>query len=151
MTATATPCVNPMCSCDPCGCGGDCRCGVARLGDLERLVMDIVWEEPGRELTGRDVANVLPRYAYTTVATVLDRLVHKGLLSRRVERGKIRFTAIGTDGAHTAVLMYESLTRAGDSQAALVRFAETLSPSEADVLRRALNRSRSTPRPAKRQ
>ena len=36
--------------------------------------MEIMWESPARSLTGRDVANRLPRYAYTTVATVLDRI-----------------------------------------------------------------------------
>jgi predicted transcriptional regulator len=100
--------------------------------------MDILWQEPDHELTGRDVANVLPHYAYTTVATILDRLVHKGLVRRRMDRHTIQFAAIGTRGAHTAVLMHEALAAGLDPDAALVRFAETLSQSEAAVLRRAL-------------
>jgi predicted transcriptional regulator len=134
----STKCDNPMCSCDPCTCG-TCRCGVARLGELERRVMDILWEEPGREMAGRDVASLLPENAYTTVATVLDRLVHKGLVHRKMEGRFIRFTAIGTPGAHTAILMHEALAIGGeDRESALVRFAETLSPSEAAVLARTL-------------
>ena len=127
-----------MCICEPCTCD-DCSCGVARLGDLERRVIEILWETPESELSVRDVANVLPDYAYTTVATVLDRLVHKGLLRRRKDGRTIRFTSIGAPGTHTAVLMHEALAVDRDADAALVRFAEILSPSEAAVLRRALN------------
>jgi predicted transcriptional regulator len=133
-----TTCDNPMCSCEPCGCD-TCTCGVARLGELERRVMDIMWQEPDRELTGRDVADVLSGYAYTTVATVLDRLVHKGLVRRRMDGRAIQFAANGTRGAHTAVLMHEALAAGRDPDAALTSFAETLSHSEASVLRRALN------------
>jgi predicted transcriptional regulator len=140
MSAT-TRCANPMCVCDPCTCES-CRCGIARLGELERRVMDVLWEAPGREQTGRDVADWLPGYAYTTVATVLDRLVHKGLVSRRRDRRVIRFAAIGTAGAHSAVLMRESLEAAGDRHGALVYFAETLSRSEAETLHQALEQAR---------
>jgi predicted transcriptional regulator len=130
----STKCDNPMCSCDPCTCD-NCRCGAARVGELERRVMDILWEKQGREMTGRDVATLFPENAYTTVATVLDRLVHKGLVRRKMEGRFIRFTAIGTPGAHTATLMHEALSTGGEDRAsALSRFAETLSPSEAAVL-----------------
>ncbi len=139
MTATGT-CDNPMCSCTPCTCD-QCRCGAARLGELERRVMDILWEAPSREVTGRDVADVLPEYAYTTVATILDRLAHKGFLHRRLDGRVIRFAAIGTQGAHTAALMHEALAVGRDPDAALVRFAETLSARDAEVLRRALGGS----------
>ena len=135
--ASGTTCDNPVCACDPCTCD-ECHCGAARLGELERQVMDTLWAEPERELAGRDVADLLGDYAYTTVATVLDRLAHKGLVHRRMEGRTIRFSAIGTRGAHTAVLMHEALAVDGDSDAALARFAETLSSSEAAVLRRAL-------------
>ncbi len=40
---------------------------MVRLGDLERRVMEILWVEFGSELTGREVAEHLPGYAYTTV------------------------------------------------------------------------------------
>jgi predicted transcriptional regulator len=102
-------------------------------------VIDVLWEEPGRELTGREVANVLPDYAYTTVATVLDRLVNKQLVRRRMDGRTIVFAATGTGASHTATLMREILGRTRDPDAALVRFAESVSPLEADVLRRALN------------
>ena len=100
--------------------------------------MEILWERPDSELSVREVADVLPDYAYTTVATVLDRLVHKGLVRRRMDGRTIQFTGIGTPGAHTAVLMHEALAADRDADAALIQFAETLSPSEATALRRAL-------------
>ena len=142
----STKCDNPMCACDPCTCDS-CRCGIARLGELERRVMDILWAEPGREMAGRDVADVLPENAYTTVATVLDRLVHKGLVRRKMEGRFIRFTAVGTPGAHTAILMHEALAIGGEDRAsALVCFAETLSPAEAAVLARTLRSHEREPR-----
>lgn len=136
MTA-ATTCDNPKCSCDPCTCVV-CRCGVARLGGLERRVIDVLWEEPEREMTGRDVADLLPGYAYTTVATVLDRLARKGLLTRRLAGRSVRFATTGTRAAHTAQQMRDALVVTSDPDAALVSFAETLSDREAQTLRDAL-------------
>jgi predicted transcriptional regulator len=130
-------CDNPLCACDPCICE-DCGCGTPKISELERRVMDVLWQEPTRELAGRDVADALPNYAYTTVTTVLDRLVHKGLVHRRMEGRTIRFATVGTRGAHTAVLMHEALAADDDPASALVRFAETLSHPQIDVLLRAL-------------
>jgi len=103
--------------------------------------MDILWQESGRESTARNVATVLPNYAYTTLATVLDRLVHKGVVRRRMDGRTFRFAAIGTGGAHTAVLMHEALAAGHDPDTALIRFADTLSHRNAAVLRQALNTS----------
>ncbi len=140
-----TTCENPMCSCDPCSCTS-CTCGVAKLGDLERRVMGILWEQGDSELTGRNVADVLPAHAYTTVATVLDRLVHKGLVRRRMDGRTIRFSAVGTPGAHTAVLMHETLVSGDDPVSALLHFAGILSPEEAAILRRSLGAAENEPR-----
>jgi len=101
--------------------------------------MGILWDSGGGEVSVRDVAEALSGYAYTTVATVLDRLVHKGLLKRRMDGRTIRFTTIGSQGAHSAVLMHKVLDEEGDPDAALLRFAEGLSDSQAVVLRRALD------------
>ena len=100
--------------------------------------MEVVWGEGDRELTARNVADLFPEYAYTTMATVLDRLVTKGLVRRRLDDRTVRFTAVGTRGAHTAVLMHRALASGSEPDAALERFAETLSPEEVAVLQRAL-------------
>ncbi len=106
--------------------------------------MEIVWASAAREVSVRDVAAALPEYAYTTLATVLDRLVHKGLLNRRMDGRTIRFAPIGSAGAHTAVLMHKVLDDDRDPEAALLLFAENLTETEASVLRRALNGTDST-------
>jgi predicted transcriptional regulator len=108
--------------------------------------MDVLWEEPGRELTGREVADALPGYAYTTVATVLDRLTHKGLVGRRMSGRTIRFVTTTTQAAHTAEVMREALVVSQDADSALVHFAETLTRSEATVLRRTLEQLKRRPR-----
>jgi predicted transcriptional regulator len=100
--------------------------------------MEVLWDHADVELTGREVADTLEGYAYTTVATVLDRLVHKELVRRRMDGRIIRFAAVGTGGSHTAVLMHQALAAGADPETALVRFAATLSPAEAATLRRTL-------------
>lgn len=144
--STTSACANPMCSCDPCSCD-HCTCGVARLGELERRVMEILWESKDREMSVRDVARGLPEYAYTTVATVLDRLVNKRMLTRRMHGRAILFAVVGSEGAHTAVLMRKALKEDGDPDAALSYFVEGLSDSETSALRRALDQAHPTTRP----
>lgn len=54
------------------------------LGELEKEVMDLVWEL--KNCSARDVLTRLAKdkkLAYTTVATILQRLYDKGLLSRK--------------------------------------------------------------------
>src|SRR3989344_7158724 len=54
------------------------------LGELEQQVMDIVWKS--KNCTARDVLTKIERdkkLAYTTVATILQRLHDKELLSRK--------------------------------------------------------------------
>ena len=90
----------------------------------------------------REVADELPDYAYTTVATVLDRLAQKGLVQREMDGRTVRFVAVGSRGAHTAVQMHEALAVDRDPGAALARFAAMLTRSEAEDLGRALERSK---------
>ena len=100
--------------------------------------MEILWSASGNDMSGREVADQLPEYAYTTVATVLDRLVRKELVHRRMDGRKIRFTPVGSPGAHAAVLMRQAMAVGSDPDAALVTFARTLSPTEVATLREAL-------------
>lgn len=53
------------------------------LGELEQAIMEVLWQR--QQATVREVVGQLPRkppLAYTTVATVMSRLVEKGLLVR---------------------------------------------------------------------
>ena len=112
------------------------------LGQLERKVMDILWDAHGECLSGREVADEIPDRAYTTVLTILERLRRKKLVKRSTD-GKVHtFGAAATRDAYTAELMLEPLGNAPDRNAVLVRFAKTVSPAEAKILREALDSSR---------
>lgn len=67
----------------------------ARLGTLEREVIEVVWN--ATEVTVRDVhARLDGRVAYTTVMTTLDRLFRKGLLARTKRARAFVYSALAT-------------------------------------------------------
>ncbi|QGN45476.1 BlaI/MecI/CopY family transcriptional regulator [Micromonospora sp. WMMC415] len=116
---------------------------MTRLGDLERAVMDVLWDSvPATSdgVTVREVADALAgrELAYTTVMTVLDRLAGKGMVQREREGRAWRYRAAGSREAHIAQLMLDALDLGGSRDAALVRFARSVTGTEADVLRAAL-------------
>jgi predicted transcriptional regulator len=112
---------------------------VNRLGELERAIMDILWEsrEP---LTVRQVSQGLTErdLAHTTVMTVLDRLAKKGFARRKRDGRAWRYCAAETREAYVTELMLSALEQTGDRHAALARFARSVSETEAAALRRAL-------------
>ncbi|MEV4724543.1 BlaI/MecI/CopY family transcriptional regulator [Micromonospora humida] len=116
---------------------------MTRLGDLERAVMDVLWDVvPGTSdgVTVREVAEALDgrELAYTTVMTVLDRLAGKGMVQREREGRAWRYRAAASREAHIAQLMLDALDLGGSRDAALVRFARSVTGTEAEVLRAAL-------------
>lgn len=124
-----------------------------RLGDLEREVMDQLWDATA-PLTVREIHEGLARgneLAYTTVMTVLDRLTRKGLTDRERDGRAFRYVAVAGRDQLAAELMQEVLSDTGaDRTAALVHFAGTVSPAEAKALQEALARV-STPRARRRR
>ncbi|MCX5069197.1 BlaI/MecI/CopY family transcriptional regulator [Micromonospora lupini] len=116
---------------------------MTRLGDLERAVMDVLWDVvPGTSdgVTVREVADALEgrELAYTTVMTVLDRLAGKGMVQREREGRAWRYRPAASREAHIAQLMLDALDLGGSRDAALVRFARSVTGTEAEVLRAAL-------------
>ncbi|MEH1014130.1 BlaI/MecI/CopY family transcriptional regulator [Micromonospora sp. CPCC 206060] len=116
---------------------------MTRLGDLERAVMDVLWDRnPGAAggVTVREVADALDgrELAYTTVMTVLDRLAGKGMVQREREGRAWSYRPTATREAYIAQLMLDALDLGGSRDAALVRFARSVSGTEAEVLRAAL-------------
>lgn len=112
-----------------------------RLGELERSVMNILWER-GTPLTAREVSRALAddrELAHTTVMTVLDRLSKKGLLRRERDGRAWRYRPAATRETYVAELMLGALQETGDRDAALVRFARSVTGEEARVLRSALD------------
>ncbi|MEO7269035.1 MAG: BlaI/MecI/CopY family transcriptional regulator [Knoellia sp.] len=116
-----------------------------RLGDLERVVMEQLWESSARRPEGasvRDVLEALPgdrSLAYTTVMTVLDRLSKKGLVTRERDGRAWRYTPAGTRESLTAETMRASLGDANDRRATLLHFLDGATPEELDDLRAALS------------
>lgn len=112
---------------------------VMRLGELERAVMDVLWDR-GAPASVREVAEVLRdrELAYTTVMTVLDRLAGKGMVERERAGRAWSYRPAATRDAYIARLMLDALDLAGSRDAALVRFARSVTGTEAEVLRAAL-------------
>lgn len=113
-----------------------------RLGDLERVVMDHLWESVIEHPGGATVREVLTKFsgereiAYTTVMTVLDRLSKKGLVTRVRDGRAWRYTPAGTREALTAQTMRRALDDMDvtDRKTALLHFLDEASDAEiADV------------------
>lgn len=117
---------------------------MTRLGDLERAVMQCLWDA-GAPRTGRELAAALarPDLAYTTVLTVLARLEKKGLVRRDSTARAHVYAPVASREDHVALLMQQALGQAGATgsarQAALQHFARSMTAEEAAALRRALD------------
>ena len=71
--------------------------------------------------------------------TVLDRLAGKGMVQREREGRAWRYRPAASREAHIAQLMLDALDLGGSRDAALVRFARSVTGTEAEVLRAALS------------
>jgi predicted transcriptional regulator len=113
------------------------------LGDLERAVMDHLWDSDEPQ-TVRQVHEALceqRELAYTTVMTVLQRLARKSLVEQIRDDRAHRYAPTHGRDELVAGLMVDALDQAadaGDRHAALVHFVERVAADEADALRRAL-------------
>jgi predicted transcriptional regulator len=116
---------------------------MARLGELERAVMEVLWSAGGA-LSAADVVAALPgrELAVTTVLTVLDRLRRKEMVTRQRSGRAFRYRPVSTREALVAETMVEALGGSDDRGAALARFIESVSEDDAELLRKALRRQR---------
>ena len=116
-----------------------------RLGDLERALMEQLWDSAAQRPEGasvREVLEALPSdrgLAYTTVMTVLDRLSKKGLVTRERDGRAWRYTPAGTRESLTAEAMRATLDDASDRRATLLHFLDGATPEELEDLRAALS------------
>ncbi len=118
------------------------------MGELEQAVLEALWdldaEESGKKAPGASGREVHDRLvgrdlAYTTVMTVLDRLVAKDVVARERDGRAFRYAPRRTRAAMTADLMREALEVTGaDRDQALVSFVGEASPEDLAALRRAL-------------
>jgi predicted transcriptional regulator len=105
------------------------------LGPLEAQLMDVVWSE-NRAIRVREAVESLNRardrpLAYTTVMTVMNRLVDKDVLRRSKEGRGYVYEAVAEDAAGIAV--HGVLRDYGD--AAIAHFLEE-ARADPEVLRR---------------
>jgi predicted transcriptional regulator len=112
------------------------------FGDLEGAIMERVWSA-GRPLLVREILEALePARAYNTVWTVTEVLYRKGWLAREKDGRAYRYRATVSRDEYTGDLMSEALAASSDHAAAFRRFAERISPDEAEHLRKALEDTR---------
>ncbi|WP_418605695.1 BlaI/MecI/CopY family transcriptional regulator [Georgenia sp. SUBG003] len=106
-----------------------------RLGTLEKEVMEILWDCP-TELCTRDVLEQTSQtLAYTTIATVLNNLVKKGLVERVPAGRTWAYRPLHDRGAYVAGLMTEALSSSADREASLLHFVESMSDGDVALLR----------------
>ena len=101
------------------------------LGELESQVMNLVWEYPGS--TAREIYRRLgrPHLAYTTIVTLLDRLLVKGLVVREKVGRPFAYTAtVGREDFEAQLTrdVLEGLFK-DDSRPVLNTFVELVSTS----------------------
>ncbi|KAA0979724.1 BlaI/MecI/CopY family transcriptional regulator [Paeniglutamicibacter gangotriensis] len=122
---------------------------MATLGDLERAVMDFLWDADS-PLTANELRDLLAapggvdgrELAVTTVLTVLARLEKKGLVARERDIRPHRYSSVTSREEHTVSLMNEALGTVMDREAVLARFIGGISAEEAQALRQLLDTPR---------
>jgi len=103
--------------------------------------MHVLWSSASSRSVAEVVDALEPTHpvAYTTVMTVLERLREKRLVERTKSGRAFRYEASLTSEEYISGRLDAALSEASDRNAALARFAGTLSDSEAFALRRALD------------
>ncbi len=111
----------------------------AALHDLEAAVMDVIWVQPGVEVSVRDVVQAMHADrgpAYTTVMTTMDRLAKRDLLVRRKEGRAWLYRAAMERPAFLALVACQTLDGLpqGSRRPALQWLVDEVSQSDAEEL-----------------
>lgn len=99
------------------------------LGELEQKIMDIVWEQ--KKCSTRYVLIKIAedkKLAYTTVATILQRLFDKGLVTRKEDKSGYVYSPKITKEKYSKSIAQSFLKKFINSygDTALVSFAESI-------------------------
>lgn len=111
-------------------------------GDLESEVLAALWAAAKPLTPGETAAAVGGQLAYTTVQTILTRLVAKGVVAREQVGRAFAYTPVLDQAGVVASRMRAALTSGGDASAVLSRFVGTLTPEEEQALARLLQQRR---------
>lgn len=109
-----------------------------RLGQLEAEILAVLASTDAFMSTARLRERLTGDPAYTTVNTVLFRLLDKGLVERRQEGRAYHYRLIANESELAAERMFDHLRIANDPSSVLSQFVDGLSPQEAAALRQVL-------------
>jgi predicted transcriptional regulator len=115
---------------------------VRGFGDLEAVLMHLVWDHDGPVTVRELFAELLLEraIAYTTVMSTMDNLHRKGWLARTKEGKAYRYTATASREEYSARLMRDALDGGGDTEAVLSHFVAQMGGEESEVLRAVVRR-----------
>ncbi|MCW2918342.1 MAG: BlaI/MecI/CopY family transcriptional regulator [Actinomycetia bacterium] len=106
-----------------------------RPGELESEVLAALWAA-NRSLSPAEVLKALGGgLAYTTVVTILTRMVDKGVLTRAKVGRMFTYLPVADASGLAARRMLAQLERENDKAQVLAHFVGALSPAEEDLLR----------------
>jgi predicted transcriptional regulator len=116
--------------------------GRRAAGELEGDVLAVLWSA-GTALTPGEVHEALGAdLAYTTVSTILNRLLDKGLVERTKAGRAHAYTAVAAESDVVSAGFRSVLTRSHDREALLQGFVESLSPDDEALVRALLDKTR---------
>jgi predicted transcriptional regulator len=108
------------------------------MGSLEARALAVLWAHPDGITPAGARTELGGELAYTTVNTILSRLVKKGM-AQREKRGKVFvYRASVTEADLAAARMRAALEQTGNRAAALARFVDELSSKDEILLRQVL-------------
>ena len=110
-------------------------------GGLESVVLSLLWAAPAGLTTAEVVDRLDSDLAYTTVQTILTRLLAKGAVAREQVGRAHAYTAVLDEPGLAASRMHAVLDRSGDHLTVLSRFVGTLSADEEAALAVLLERA----------
>ena len=114
-------------------------------GELQAAILRTLWDA-GRPLNATEVRDQLTSGAvdqappaYTTIVTILTRLLEKGVLRRERHGRAYRYTPTADDAGMAARRMAALLDAASDRDTVLLRFITDLSSHDEQLLRAILD------------
>lgn len=116
--------------------------GIKGFGDLEAVVMDVLWSrsEPSTVRSVHDELVTRRQIAYTTVMSTMDNLFRKGWLLRDKVGLAYQYRPVMSREEHSAKLMRTVFESGGDSELILNFFLEQIADDDSVKLRQALQR-----------
>ena len=112
------------------------------MGTLEYDIMEYIWAIADPVSPADVQGAVAPDLAYTTVTTILTRLVEKRRLDREKSGRVFMYSPTRSEAEHRAETMTSTLGDAADRAAVLSSFVDALSPRDVEVLQALLNDDR---------